>query len=208
MMGTFYKVAILKFDDTYGLGINIYNRLVKEMRGVPGSFGSHDYGLMAQCVKFVGDGDYLEIGCAYGFSAILVALVKRELGIKGTVTCIDKMPGTQEGFANVSENITPEVLFDNAKRMGVEIELVQALSEPFPVMDRRFAMTFIDGWHKDGQPTRDWNNVKAITDKLVLFHDYDEWSPDVLKACLYSTTDPAWLPIHISGNTFVTMKRE
>lgn len=207
--GSFYFTAMLKFDDAYDFGIATYKHMIRTMLGKPGALGSHDYALLAQCVKFAADGDYLEIGTAFGYSAIMAALTKKEFNLSGNVVCIDPLNGTHDGFEFDPDSpgvpITPETVMENAKRMGVELEIVREKSEPFPIKNRRFAITFIDGWHADGQPLRDWEAVKEVTDKVVMFHDYDDRNPDVVNACKMATFHKNWMPLHISGNTFVVV---
>lgn len=207
-----YPATMLKYDDAYDFGIDTYRYLLRTITGKPGALGAHDYGILAQCVKAAGNGDYLEIGTLFGHSAFTAALTKRYYGLPGEIVCIDPLNGSSYGKEFDPDTpgipIVPKTLEDNARRVNVNLEIVQAKSTPFPISGRRFAVTFIDGWHLDGQPVMDWRAVKDITDKMVIFHDYDLSHHDVIAACLEAANDSEWIPVAISGITFVVMKRD
>lgn len=210
--GDFYHTAALKYSGAYEFGLQVYAKMIQVMQGGPGAPGSHDYGVLAECVRFAGSGDYLEIGSAFGCSAILAALVKKKYDLPGKVTCIDPLNGGAFGkeydpaFPNIP--IIPETIQANAELFGVRLEIIRAKSEPFPIKNRRFAMTYIDGWHLDGQPLRDWEHVREVTDNLVVFHDYDPDHPHVVEACKVATGEKGWMPVHVFGNTFALMRKD
>ncbi len=212
MNANYYPTAMLKFDDAYDFGIDTYRYLLRTIIGKPGALGAHDYGILAQCVKAAGDGDYLEIGALFGHSAFVAALTKRYYGISGSITCIDPLNGSSYDRQYDPDTpgipITLETITENSRRARVDLEIIQKVSTPFPLTGRRFAVTFIDGWHLDGQPILDWRAVKGITDKMVIFHDYDLSHPDVVEACLEAGNDPDWIPVLICGITFTVMKRD
>ena len=52
-----------------------------------------DVGSLAQMVKNAGNGNHLEIGTAWGGSAIMAALVKRRFGLDGQIVAFDPISG-------------------------------------------------------------------------------------------------------------------
>lgn len=144
--------------------------------------------------KYLVPGDHLEIGTLFGCSAIFAALVKNS----GTVTCIDPLDGyymSNDRLASEKDltGFTPslELLQENAAHFEVELKVVQALSDPWPLGDAQFATAFIDGDHWDDGPRNDWNNVKDRVSHYVIFHDW----PIVEDAI----QDPAWKLVEQSG---------
>ena len=55
-----------------------------------------------------------------------------------------------------------------------------------------FSVAFIDGWHWDDEPLNDWNNVKEVTSKYVVFDNYDGRHPAIDEACLKADNDKDW----------------
>jgi len=153
-------------------------------------------------------GDHLEIGSLHGGSAILVALLKQELGLPGQVVCIDPLDGYYTGtkFSSDRDPITKipvcrEVIDENVRIFGLEgrIEIIQKKSDPFPIKNRRFTSSYIDGNHWGDYPQLDWENVKEVTDKLVIFDNCDKGHPSVLDACQIAAFSDNWFPCHRQG---------
>lgn len=154
------------------------------------------------------DGDHLEIGTLHGGSAIVVALIKKQFGYSGRVVCIDPFDGYYPNSKRYHKldilthiPVTVETLRENMRRFGVELEIIQAYSDPFPITNRRFATAYIDGDHWNGMPLKDWNSVKGITDKFVTFDNCDFNHPDVLTAC--NIAEREWLPYKREGITCI-----
>lgn len=167
-----------------------------------------DVNILAWAVARAGDGNHLEIGTLFGGSAIITALVKAELGLKGRVTCLDPLDGYYLGtpFACpvdpvCTKPITAERVRKNAEAFGVELEIIAKKSQPFPeeLMDRRFVSAYIDGDHWGDGPMLDWLNVKARTDRIVVFDNNDAKHPAVQKAVEEAIKDPAWKLIFLGG---------
>ena len=158
--------------------------------------------------KYLVPGDHLEIGTLFGGSAIFAALVKDS----GTVTCVDPLDGyymsvERKACAVDVSGSTPslELLLKNASHFEVELNVVQALSHPWPLKDARFATVYIDGDHWDDGPANDWNNVKDCTSDYVIFHDYS--FPAVKAVCHGAATDPEWEFIEQTGSSYVVGRR-
>src|SRR4030067_897051 len=106
-----------------------------------------------------GPGNHLDIGSLFGASAITAALVKKELKHSGKVYCLDpyeprdpsmKPPHTPDALFNA----TGEALMNNAEKLGVELELIQKKSPPWPEeLDKvLFSSAFVGGDPKNGAP--------------------------------------------------------
>lgn len=168
--------------------------------------------LMLKAVEAGGDGDYLEIGVLFGGSLIAAALLKNALGQKGKCVGIDPLNGyyVERRSADTNRDIltkkpvTPETLQKNLRKFGVEdrCEVIQANSFPLPVKGK-FAVTYIDGDHWGDAPLRDWQSVKDITTKFVVFDNFGEEHPDVIEACLIAEQDPEWERLLVNGITFI-----
>jgi len=123
-------------------------------------------------------GDHVEIGCLWGGTAILAALAKINAGVKGHVYSIDKMSGGywERGDPGVDYTTpTEERVRRNIERMGVQdrITVIRADSNPLPLPSKVKPVTvLIDGAHSFDGCLRDWENVKRLAPKFVLFHDY------------------------------------
>jgi hypothetical protein len=177
-------------------------------RGMLGRMADEQGGTALMAETALCDGDHLEIGSLHGGSAIVVALLKKEMGYSGRVVCIDpfdgyypKSPRYYKVDILTKVPVTVDVIRENARRFGVELEIVQAYSHPFPIQGRRFATAYIDGDHWGEMPLRDWENVSPITDKFITFDNCDFNHPDVLLAC--KTAERIWKPYKREGITCI-----
>lgn len=154
-------------------------------------------------VAQAGAGNYLEIGVLHGGTAIAVALLKKELGQGGEVYCVDPLNGYySELFGENYQDsvsgtpVTRKILDKNIKSFGVEdtVKVIDKKSYPYPeeLKGIKFAVAFIDGWHWDDAPLKDWNNVKEVTNKYVVFDNYDGKHESVTSACLEASKDKDW----------------
>jgi len=167
----------------------------------------HDNALIMACFAAV-DGDHLEIGTMHGGSAILVAMLKRELGLSGNVTCIDPLDGYYAGtrYACPADPLTHvpvtiETIRENERRFGVKLDVIQAKSIPFPVAGRRFATAYIDGDHWGIAPVMDFINCMMVTERYIIFDNCSAPHPDVMRAC--EAAEAAWRPVLRQGITCV-----
>jgi hypothetical protein len=147
------------------------------------------------------DGDHLEIGTLHGGSAIVVALLKRELGFTGRVVCVDPLDGyypNSKRYKRVDPltavPVSVETLRKNMQRFDVELEIIKAYSVPFPdvLQGRTFATAYIDGNHDGETPMQDFFNVSRIVTKYITFDNCGPRWPAVLRACEYAET--IWQP--------------
>ena len=155
----------------FEIGIHVHGVVSRQM---PFFMSEMDACYLACAIAEAGDGDYAEVGTAFGGSAAFAVLVKRELVQDGTVFTIDPLPGSNDGPPPSFDGATADVVETHFRNMGVanRVTLIQKLSEPWPLPDRQFACALIDGNHTDGWPKRDWTNLAPRTLHRVVFHDY------------------------------------
>jgi hypothetical protein len=165
-------------------------------------------------IELAGDGNYLEIGVLHGGSLCAVALKKKALGHTGICYGVDPLDGyymqhekhrkSFEPFTHVP--VTPEVVNENIKRFELDnVVIIQESSYPLSV-DGYFSCVYIDGDHWGDGPMRDWQSVKDIAD-YVVFHDYDDKHPDIVRTCHEAEADPDWERYSLIGISF-TLKRK
>lgn len=117
-------------------------------------------------------GDYIEIGTLWGASAIFAALVHKLYDIPGKVYAIDPMIGYYGGDDG-TRRPTIKDFINNTKRFSVNVELVQAYSDPFP-LNVMASVVLIDGNHSAEWVEKDWKNSKQHSSRFVIFHDYND----------------------------------
>lgn len=144
---------------------------------------------IAAVIEKAGPGDYVEIGCASGGTAILAALTKRVFDVPGKVVTIDSFEGVFSTHENAANNIAG---------YGLEryIEIVRTSSYPWPLSpDRKFVVGFVDGAHRGDMPYNDLVSVSGCVEKYILVHDYDLSSPDVVRGVnKFADEYPEWAP--------------
>jgi len=163
------------------------------------------------------DGDHLEIGVLHGGTAILIALLKKELGHKGIVYCIDPLDGyykdTVHDYVVDPVSFVPvslDVLVKNIYSFDVEKEIIilKCKSIPWPSVlnDKTFSTAFIDGDHWGDAPTTDWENVHKLTTGTVIFDNYDHLHPAVIAAGRMAYENPEWDEIFDDGIVYAVKR--
>ena len=188
---------------------NIIKRIDAEMIGRLADDSQNLYPLL-EVVALAGDGNYCEIGVLHGGSLCAVALLKKELGHLSTCYGIDPVDGYYPGkpFHKAVDPIskvpvTLETVNRNIKHFELDnVEVIKALSHPFPI-DKRFAVTYIDGDHWGQGPWLDWQSVREITRKFVVFDNCDQIHPDVITACKKAVKDDNWELHKQTGIAFI-----
>lgn len=118
-------------------------------------------------------GAHVEIGTLWGGTAILAALAKA-----GDVYTVDFMHGGywNDGDPDAGYKVPTEAAIrDNLKKFGVEdrVMVIKAASDPLPIPEGVKPETaLIDGGHAYEPCLKDWNNLKEITKKYIMLHDY------------------------------------
>lgn len=145
---------------------------------------------IAAIIERAGAGDYVEVGCAYGGTAILAAMTKKVFDKPGKVVTIDSFEGVTCSYEHAMKNITGYGLENH-------IEVVRTMSHPWPLPpDRRFVVGYVDGAHDGDAPYNDLVNMSKCVEKYILIHDYDVRSPYVVRgANRFADEFPEWLPM-------------
>ena len=143
-------------------------------------------------------GNTLEIGTAFGGSAIIASKAKQDSGVDGLIYCVDPQDGTYGKDMVTPERATIEITTGNFDKFGVEnVVIFQHRTPPLPsgLFGMMFTSVLIDGNHKGSGPTDDWNIVKdsVLPGGIVMFHDvhYD----DVQRAVYLADKEPGWWPV-------------
>ena len=184
---------ILPMGECFKYGEEIARRLYKEMpTGIPVMY-QDDMSILTQMICS-SQGDHLEIGSAFGGSALVAALAMEHAGRSDTIVCID--PHVKDGF------------WENVEAFGLRkrIMLISKPSHPFPVNGRVFGSAFIDGDHSTIAVNNDWKNTKEIVTDYIMFHDYDGVA-SVRKAIRDTVVvDKNWAVSHVCGQSLVMKK--
>jgi hypothetical protein len=149
-------------------------------------------------INYEAAGLTLEIGTAFGGSAIVARKAKEAAGNVNAIYCIDPLdgyygpnrPDLLAGFAP-----TPAVVAKNFDIMGVKnIHLILRETPPLPeeLGWLRFGAVLIDGNHKGRGPMDDWNIVKNVVNPggYLMFHDVHY--EDVQKALDEANNTVGW----------------
>ena len=155
---------------------------------------------LGSMAALAGDGDHVDIGALYGASAITVALVKKRLGLKGDIYCIDpydaetRNKNVRGTGLSSPVSATPEELLKNAEFFGVELKLIQKPSHPWPeeLKDNVFATAYIDGDHGGEAPTNDFLNLRGRVTAYIGTDNMEEEYPDVVRMVLFAAAQDDW----------------
>jgi predicted O-methyltransferase YrrM len=112
------------------------------------------------------DGDVLEVGSAYGFSTVALALVAR------SVVAVDPHQ-THGSYGELVHNLTANGLRDKVDiRVNTSQQTLPALADD----DRRFDLIWIDGDHSPEGVEHDvtWALKLLKSGGVIACHDYDE----------------------------------
>ncbi len=165
-----------------------------------------------------GGGNHLEIGTLFGGSAIAVALAKKKYNQPGMVVCVDPLNGYyQERWPEPSMvdkhsgvAVTPTTLFRNIETFGVgdRVLVLRSKSDAIAnLVDMKFTTAYIDGDHWGIEPLNDWNLVRNIVSRYVIFDNHDETYEGVEIACAAATIDPDWSCVYQEGISFVLERK-
>ena len=150
-------------------------------------------------INFEMMGDTLEIGTAWGGSAIMARKAKEDAFRKNTIYTIDPLGGFygkgKEDKLAGGDFPTVNNVECNFNRFNVSgIQLVLASTPPLPeeLDGLMFGAVLIDGNHHDTGPLDDWNIVKdrVIIGGVVMFHDIHY--PPVVDAVKEAENTPGW----------------
>lgn len=174
-------------DVNKGRVFEIYNQIASKISGRYAMWPMDAVGWYWCNQQF--DKPTLEIGTAFGGSAIVAAFAKRDAGFTSKVYAVDPLNGYygKGKVDNISSGMPSlELVKNNLARLGVEdmIELVPAFSPNIPnnLKEMKFGTVLIDGSHETADVLNDWKLAKSITEPgaVIFFHDIHKGS--VLKA--------------------------
>jgi hypothetical protein len=175
---------------------NLYNKIQKTITGRYAMWPQD--ALAWYQINYKSSGPTLEIGTAFGGSAIVARKAKDDAGKFDTIYCIDPLDGyygprRPDVMAGVTP--TPSMVEKNFEMMEVKnIQLILHQTPPLPkeLGWIRFGAVLIDGNHKGSGPTDDWNIVKDIVNPggFVFFHDVHY--EDVQRAVKIADSSHGW----------------
>lgn len=195
--------------------LKITEEVIKNIEGRAAD-GGISIPFLASMVAAAPDGDHVEIGSLFGASAIAVALMKKELGHKGKVYCID--PYNEEERAQMVRASTPEVeqllsgnpemLMKNAEKFDIELELIQTYSDPWPkeLENNQFVTAYIDGDHLGDAPSKDFENLRGRVAWYIGTDNFEEEYPSVVKMVMDASDTDDWF-LYYKNYTFVALRR-
>ncbi len=128
-----------------------------------------DAAILAQMIKNAGNGDHLDIGTAWGGSAIIAALTKKRYELNGTVFTVDPLESED---VLVGTTVTPELIRWNLREFGID-DRVSFRQIPSQEFEGKIVSAYIDGSHKGREAKKDLELVKGLGAKVVIAHDYD-----------------------------------
>jgi len=156
---------------------------------------------LASMAAAAGDGDHVDIGSLYGASAIVVALMKKEMGLKGDIYCIDPYDKLKRDLAVAGQpslespvSATPEELMANAEHFEVELKLIRKPSHPWPdeLKDNVFVSAYVDGDHLGDAPKNDFLNLRGRVTGYIGTDNFEEEYMDVTNMILFAAAQEDW----------------
>ncbi len=195
--------------------VEIAQNVVKNIKGRAADHGI-SLPFLAAMVEAAPDGDHVDIGSLFGASALVVALMKKELSHKGKVYCIDPYDAEErakqvvagEGLDLNLVSASPEELLANAEAFDVELTLIQKKSNPWPeeLENHTFVTAYIDGVHLGKGPWQDFENLRGRVTNYIGCDNYEEEYADVVSA-LYKAMDTDDWFLYYKNITFVAIRR-
>ena len=215
----FPRVTIDDFARAIAAGQLIEERIVGRHCGDLGDRLAQ-YLAVVQHVRMTGAQrvNILEIGTLFGGSCLMNLCAMRDLGVDGTVTCIDPLAGyySEEADPKTGLPVDPETLYLNLARCGFapdRIELRRCLSSApearVGLAVGSFAMLMLDGDHSADGIRDDWNAfVEYVApDGTVLIDDYaDPVWPDITSVADQLSTSNGWRPVATLGTTLIAQR--
>ena len=194
-------LRILQIDKCYDYGLTLYEYLLHNMPDGKPITCAADIGILTQMIC-ASKGDHLEIGTAYGGTAIAAIKAMEYCKRDGKVVCIDPF---KELSRDTSYHLVEKEFWNNIEVLGVQdrISLIRKASHPFPTIDgRMFGSALIDGDHSYESVKNDWLNIKDLVNGYIMFHDFHK--PNVKKAVYeWVIPDKNWIIANVCGWSLV-----
>lgn len=126
---------------------------------------NYERGVLIYClIRQLGIKSMLEIGFGRGYSALCAAKAFYDAGIDGTITSIDVT--FDQSHDALIRRVYPSAWFKHINRVtGKSQEVLKDSTS-------RYDFVYIDGDHTYDAVKADWELVRGIYDKAVLFDDY------------------------------------
>jgi|GEM_PF-3381506 tetratricopeptide (TPR) repeat protein len=164
--------------------------------------------------------DSIEIGTLFGGSALTKLSAMRDLGVQGTVVCIDPLRGFyDEDVDSISGlPVNPQIVYENLRRFGFDshqVEIRRYLSSDpqawAGLRAEHFGHLMIDGDHSFAGVQGDWEHFNAFVAKggIVIFDDYaDHRWPDITRFGQYldQALDDGWKSQQQLGTSIILQK--
>ena len=200
-----YYAPVFPYTQAYEYGFRLRDEINEKIYGRIGST-AEDMGILAEALVKAGHGNHLELGCFFGGSAILAALVKRRFGLQGLVYTVDNF-----SFESNSYPLSRALVMENAERFEVEdrIVVIEGNTSPLPGLasQQRYATAFVDAAHDFQSARSDGLNACRFTEQYVIFHDYDMNHQGVIGACHDICSNNPWWMVHVNHNSAVLWNR-
>lgn len=165
-----------------------------------------DRASLADLAKKVRQGVILEIGSKTGNSALAMAEVA-----KVPVYCIDLWDLTfpDDNRLEIHRNLENYGLFKE-KTKGLRVRPIKGLSaEIAKAWNRPIGLLFIDGDHSFAGCMADYKDFSRhiIKGGYLVFHDYSEKHPDVMRAVNQIQQLSIWKDWHQAGTSLISARR-
>jgi hypothetical protein len=124
-------------------------------------------------VKQYGFKSFLEVGTGRGYVTFCVAKAFYDMGVKGKILTMDI--AADENFFKQLQNVFPKEWFENITFVkGPSQAVLAQLNEK----GEKFDFAYIDADHSFEGTKADWEGVKGLYQRAVLFDDYHLLSKD------------------------------
>lgn len=121
------------------------------------------------------DGPHLDIGTFHGGSAILAALLGKQVV---TIDLFDGFYGQDMSHLPDYVPVTQETAQENFRRFGVE-NLITCFKGDVSVLNGgRFSTALLDGEHMAPFVFEEWNIIEPMIDNCAIIDDTDDYYPD------------------------------
>jgi hypothetical protein len=193
------ETALIRFPREYLL--NTLSNYRKIKRNIEGAFlmGEAEATIIA-CLVGTCEGDHLEIGSAFGGSALLASFANPNKKI----VMVDPLDGFKTVFTDKSPDF--EMLLRNVRMFYPDENpffphLVKS-DQFFEYMNYgTYDTCLIDGDHTYENALNDFKEAAKVTKKYIIMHDVAADSPDVWAAFSTACSHPEWFPIMLRHRT-------
>lgn len=177
----------IEFNHIFRVGMVRQAEIQQKIAGRIISKWPWDGGVLTYFLSVAGMGDHIEIGTAWGGTAILAAMANpHPTRHVYTIDPLENPPG----FSRIDSYIIRQNF--KVLRFSHMITFYHQRHPPLPaeLEDKRFATAFIDGSHFYDDVLADWENLRGRVDEFIIFHDVN--GNAVQKVFRMAQEDPDW----------------